>query len=222
MLGRTEILLDPGKATEAFQLSRALAVHGAGDPLGLAVASYGEEARIHFDRANALLIRPPDGAPPGTGGDATGASAVDPAFPGYALPPQVAGTYKREMHAAAVLYAEQAARDSDSGTQSLRIIASNLVAEPDRMDLAVSDPILERLLAAFALAWMTDDVSAVSTISSRKRDPTRASASRARRSTPCYQRSSPQSRSPGPRIPTLRIVSPHSRIGPGATISQRK
>ncbi len=159
MLGRTEELLgDADKAAQAFQLSRALAVHGAADPLGLSVASYGEEAKVHFDRANAVLVGQP-AAPAGS--NAIGTAPPDPTFPGYTLPPRGVDTFKREMHAAAVLYAEQAARESNSGTQSLRIIAEDLVAAPERIDVAVTDPILQRLLVVYALSWLNDDMSAV-------------------------------------------------------------
>ncbi|HVN63718.1 MAG TPA: hypothetical protein VMT58_03720, partial [Candidatus Binataceae bacterium] len=50
MLGR--IYSKDGKldeAARAFELTRSLAVEGDPDPLGLAVASYGDEARLHFD-----------------------------------------------------------------------------------------------------------------------------------------------------------------------------
>ena len=135
MLGRIHRRAgDSAKATEAFTLTRALALKGATDPLGLAVASYGEEARLHLDRATAVL------------GD-------DGALPAE---PDVVATYGRETAAAAALYAEQAARGSDSGVQSLRIIAEQLLDKPERISAAASDPLVQRLLVAYLLARARD------------------------------------------------------------------
>jgi cellulose synthase operon protein C len=50
MLGRTEATLDdPARAAEHFAATRALVRGGIPDPLGLAVASFGEEARLYLD-----------------------------------------------------------------------------------------------------------------------------------------------------------------------------
>ena len=131
MLGRiAKRAGDADKTAEAFTLTRALALKGAPDPLGLAVASYGEEARLHLDRATALL-------------DDNGALPSDP---------DAAATYGREIAASAALYAEQAARGSDSGVQSLRIIAEQLLDDPERITATVRDPLVQRLLVAYVLA----------------------------------------------------------------------
>jgi tetratricopeptide (TPR) repeat protein len=135
MLGRFHKRAGDGaKATEAFAHTRALAIDGAPDPLGLAVASYGEEARLHLDRAAAVL-----------GGDG-------------ALPaePDAIATYSHEAAAATALYAEQAARGSDSGVQSLRMVAETLVEKPERISATVSDPPVQRLLVAYVLARERD------------------------------------------------------------------
>ena len=135
MLGRLHKRAgDIGKATEDFALTRALALKGAPDPLGLAVASYGEEARLHLDRATAVL------------GD-------DGALPAE---PETIATYGRETAAAAALYAEQAARGSDIGVQSLRIIAERLLEKPERISATVADPLAQRLLVAYVLARESD------------------------------------------------------------------
>ncbi|HXP76900.1 MAG TPA: hypothetical protein VN823_22390 [Stellaceae bacterium] len=135
MLGRIQRHAgDAEKAAEAFALTRALALKGAPDPLGLAVASYGEEARLHFDAATAVLGD--DGALP-TDADA-------------------AATFSHEIATAAALYAEQAARGSDSGVQSLRIIAEQLIDKPDRVSATVSEPLVQRLLVAYVLARASD------------------------------------------------------------------
>ena len=125
---------DAEKASEAFALTRALALKGAPDPLGLAVASYGEEARLHLDQARGLL-------------DDNGALPADT---------DAVATYGREIAAAAALYAEQAARGSDSGVQSLRIIAEHVLDDAGRITAAVSDPLVQRLLVAYVLAHDSD------------------------------------------------------------------
>lgn len=125
MIGRAHALEEDGDAAaKAFQLTRALAREGLPDPLGLAVASYGEEARLHL---------PDDDAPP-----------LDDAAYG--------GAYAR----AVALYAEQAARGSNSGVQSLRMIAERLMRAPDRLPAVVADPLLQRLLVVYVLARLQD------------------------------------------------------------------
>jgi hypothetical protein len=128
------------KASAAFQLTRFLAIGGALDPLGLAVASYGEEARLHLARAASYL---------------TG--------PGPTLPVERRDDYRREIVAAVILYAEQAARGSVSGVNSLRTIAQQLLepdpkhdSQTDRLDACIGDATVQRLVVAYALAWLED------------------------------------------------------------------
>src|SRR6266851_2634924 len=98
MLGRIAALAgDNDKGARAFAQTRELAIKGAPDPLGLAVASYGEEARLHLTRAQSYLIPPHN-----------------------QLPKERSEDYGREIAAAVPLYAEQAARASVSGVDSLR------------------------------------------------------------------------------------------------------
>ena len=131
MIGRIEKQAgNDDKAAEAFALTRTLALKGAPEGLGLAVASYGEEARLHFDRATALF-------------DDKGALPADA---------DAVATYGRETAAAAALYAEQAARGSNSGVQSLRIIAEQVLDKPERIAATVSDPLVQRLLVAYVLS----------------------------------------------------------------------
>src|SRR5271154_1206383 len=86
MLGRIYALAGDGdKAAAHFQLTRTLAMQGAPDPSGLAVASYGEEARLHLKRAESYFITPNN------------------------LPKERSDDYVREMSAAVWLYAQQAA-----------------------------------------------------------------------------------------------------------------
>src|SRR5713101_1762393 len=128
------------KASVAFQLTRILAIGGAPDPLGLAVASYGEEARLHLARAASYL---------------TG--------PGPTLPAERRGDSRRAIDAAVILYAEQAARGSRSGINSLRTIAQ-LLFQPDPvhgsqtgwLDASIGDATVQRLLVAYVLAMLED------------------------------------------------------------------
>ena len=142
MLGRTRVLLDDAEAAAAaFAQTRALAIAGAPDPLGLAVASYGEEAQLH------LL-------------------AAHDAQEGEDAPPDRAMAYAQEIARAVELYAEQAARGSDSGVQSLRMVAEELLdidrkgTDPLRLEAAVADTTTQRLLIAYALARVEDEPDA--------------------------------------------------------------
>jgi hypothetical protein len=118
-------------AVRAFQNVRTLARNGAPDPLGLAVASYGEEARLHWERAKPLGADDPD--------------------------------YRAAVAAAVALYAEQAARGSGSGLQSLRFVADALIEEPAKLAAAAADPLTQRLVVAYMLARVDDDYIASST-----------------------------------------------------------
>ncbi|TDR44071.1 hypothetical protein DFR29_106218 [Tahibacter aquaticus] len=92
-------------AAQAFQAVRAAAKAGAEDREGLAVASFGEEARLHLNRGN--------------------------------------------LPAAAKLYAQQAAQGSASGRASLLFLARRLFANETELTAALSDPLLQQLLAAY-------------------------------------------------------------------------
>ncbi len=141
---------DTEELSRAFALVRDLALQGAPDPLGLAVASYGEEAKLHLRLARAYL-------------DERG-------MPGS---PADIEKFRHEISAAVLLYAEQAARGSQSGVDSLRIIAQLLLRKPEELDadtrdtmtldktpflspahlpIVLSDPRIERLLVAYVAA----------------------------------------------------------------------
>ncbi len=141
MVGRTYARAgEIDNASTAFQLTRILAIGGAPDPLGLAVASYGEEARLHLARAASYLTGPTP-----------------------TLPAERRDDYRREIAAAVVLYAEQAARGSRSGINSLRTIAQ-LLFQPDPvhgsqtgwLDASIGDATVQRLLVAYVLAMLED------------------------------------------------------------------
>jgi cellulose synthase operon protein C len=126
---------DVAGASAAFAQTRSLAIGGAPDPLGLAVASYGEEARVHLDRAHGLLK---DGG----------------------LPEADRHDYADEIEVAVELYAAQAARGSRIAVDSLRMVAEELAdpgqppaaTEPAKLRAAIARPIVQRLLVAYALA----------------------------------------------------------------------
>jgi cellulose synthase operon protein C len=132
MLGRAAVKTgDVAAASAAFVLTRRFVVDGAADPLGLAVASFGEEAKLHFDNAK----------------NAAG---------NIQQSPDTLGTYQKEIGEAVGLYAQQAATGSNSGIQSLRMIAEMIMADPIQLSAAVADRTTERLLVAFALARVDD------------------------------------------------------------------
>lgn len=95
-------------AAKDFQAVRTAVAAGAADPLGLAVASYGEEAAIHRNRGDTA--------------------------------------------AAVRLYAEQAALGSASGRASLLFTARELFADDTRLAAALTDPLLQQLLASYVYA----------------------------------------------------------------------
>ena len=155
MLGRTDALAgDADGAVAAFRQTRTLAAKGLPDPLGLAVASFGAEARLHWDRATSELVlnTPPKPA----NSDGSIPVDTDEIFKGYDLPPQNAETFGREMAQAVDLYAVQAAHGSNSGVQSLRIVAGNLLSDPARVDATIANARIQRLLVVYALALLQD------------------------------------------------------------------
>jgi hypothetical protein len=132
MLGRIHGLTgDVDQAAASFRQTRALAIDGEPDPLGLAVASYGEEAKLHFARARHYLVDD-------------------------ALPAESAAAYGAEIASAVALYAEQAARGSRGGIDSLRIVAEQNLGAPAKLAAAVADPLVQRLLVAYVLARVDD------------------------------------------------------------------
>jgi hypothetical protein len=108
---------DPPNAERVFAKTRARVAGGAPDPLGLAVASLGEEAKLHLDAGD------------------------------------IAGAIK--------LYAEQAADGSGEAVQSLRMVAADAMAHPERLAALVQDPMTQRLLVINALALAGDYLHAL-------------------------------------------------------------
>ena len=123
-------------ASAAYARVRQLARNGAPDPWGLAIASFGQEARG--------LLRGSQGNC--TYEDFLAATSCADAIPAAAL--------KQAIQ----LYAEQAARGSGSGQASLRLIASWALNAPARAVRLIDDPVSQRLLVAYALARVGDIV----------------------------------------------------------------
>lgn len=115
-----------------FQAARRYAEAGAPDPMGLAVASLGEEARL--DLVEAGLIKSP--------------WPVDVATDDAAAPRLIANAVR--------LYAEQANRGSKVGLLSLGEVA-RLLMDPD-VDLRriLAEPIVRRLLVAYIASKQPD------------------------------------------------------------------
>jgi tetratricopeptide (TPR) repeat protein len=116
-------------ARSAFQATRTRAIAGAPDPIGLGVASLGEEARLDLMAADLV---PPKGA-------------FSPSDEDRANAPQLIARALR-------LYGEQAARGSKIGSLSLRDVAAMLASNPDVLGKAIGDLDVRRVLVAYCIA----------------------------------------------------------------------
>lgn len=121
---------------QAYARVRELALRGDADPLGLAVASYGQQARLYLAGAQG----------PCSYDDLINATACMDAI--------AAADLKQALH----LYADQAARSSVSGRQSLRLLAEWALSAPARAAKLIDDPVGQRLLVAYGLARVGDIV----------------------------------------------------------------
>lgn len=130
MLGRIQQLTGEfDAARKSFQAVRARAQAGAPDPMGLAVASLGEEARV--DLVEVGLLDVPWNVP---------ASDLDDA------------KAKTLIGRAVRLYVEQAVRGSKVALLSLREVAGLLTADGDALARAIPDPLVRQLLVAYVVA----------------------------------------------------------------------
>ncbi|WP_133646627.1 hypothetical protein [Paraburkholderia flava] len=125
-------------AQRAFAVARERARAGAADPSGLAVFSYGEEALLFLRSSSKGQCDDTD-----LTGRTACVDAIDPA----------------DMNRAVGLYAEQAARGSAIGFQSLVLIASWALSSPARATRLIGNPLTQRLLVAYGLARVGDVVN---------------------------------------------------------------
>ena len=135
MLGRLHAI--EGRRAEAiasFTRARTLAVGGAPDPLGLAVASYGEQARLMLS---------------GQSGPCNWSDFNEGRDCGETISP---ADFKQAIR----LYAEQAARGSTNAQDSLTALASWSLGHADISAALIDDPVAQRLLVAYALARVGD------------------------------------------------------------------
>ncbi|MBS0549596.1 MAG: hypothetical protein JSR24_17715 [Proteobacteria bacterium] len=120
---------DAASARAAFRGARAHALAGAPDPMGLGVASLGEEARLDM---LALGFTSPDAVVP---------------------PPNMdKATAVKHAADAVRLYAQQAAAGSKIALLSLREVAAWLIDRPDFLQDVASEPIVRRLLVTYVVA----------------------------------------------------------------------
>lgn len=133
-------------AVSGFTLVRKLARDGAPDPMGLAVASYGEEARNYLSYNgyicdwNVLFERPEC----------------------------LAGVSPSNLKRAIALYVEQAIRGSDTGIISLRFIVNRIFDTPKRISAFVDDALTRQVLVAYALTSDVDPQPLMSAIVERE------------------------------------------------------
>ena len=114
------------EASKSFELTRELANNGAPDPLGLGVASFGEEARIHLDRVRALQNL-------------------------KKMSSRQRREYGPEIVATVRLYAEQAAHGSTIGIDSLRDVTDEVLGDDSAVAASICDPMVQRLLVTRTL-----------------------------------------------------------------------
>ena len=118
---------ESAKAHKSFALARDLVTEGAPDPLGLAIASYGEEARLHLARALKLQK-----------------SGIKSATQRQ--------NYGHEIAAATALYAKQVAHGSIIGIDSLRIVSEDVLGDPATIAASICDRTVQQLLVDRLLA----------------------------------------------------------------------
>lgn len=126
-------------AAKAFQQARTRALDGGSDTQGLALSSFGEEARLH------LYV---DGKPCGW----NEISGPDNDC-GLRLAPD-------DLKRAITLYAAQAGHGSGSAVSSLSILANTALRTDEVAAALIDHPVSQRLLVAYALARVDDVVSA--------------------------------------------------------------
>lgn len=125
-------------AAKAFQQVRTRALDGGSDTQGLALSSFGEEARLH------LYV---DGKPCG--------------WDQIAGPDNDCGTRlaPEDLKHAITLYAAQAGHGSGGAVQSLSVLAGAALSDDDLAAALLDQPVAQRLLVTYALARVDGAVS---------------------------------------------------------------
>lgn len=118
-------------AAKAFQLARVRAVDGASDTQGLAIASFGDEARLYLYSHGTQC--------------SWGNLYDDENHCGD-------GIATDDLRRAITLYAAQAGHGSDSGVQSLVAISGHTMRNESQMVGLIDNPVAQRMLVAYALA----------------------------------------------------------------------
>ncbi|MBD8879224.1 hypothetical protein IHE49_01880 [Rhodanobacter sp. 7MK24] len=141
-------------AAKAFELVRTRAVEGASDTQGLAVASFGDEARLWlYDHGAQCSWAELYGVSPDTSSDDSGeasATAKDTA------PACGTGLSPDDLKKAITLYAAQAGHQSDGAVNSLAAVADFVLRQPQLAEALIDSPVPQRLLVAYALARIGD------------------------------------------------------------------
>ncbi|WP_199096494.1 hypothetical protein [Dyella sp. ASV21] len=119
------------EAAKAFELARTRAVAGADDAQALAVASFGEEARLYLYSAGEQCSWDNLNDSQNHCGD---------------------GIAVADLKRAITLYAAQAGYGSDSGVQSLVVLADQTLRTPSQLAGLIDGPVAQRMLVAYALA----------------------------------------------------------------------
>jgi tetratricopeptide (TPR) repeat protein len=130
MLGRIAAQSDDDRvASEDFDQLRDRVLKGAPDPLGLAVASIGDQAKPLFDRAVQRIAKGAlqDGSPDSQ-------------------------AFAHDMAGAVALYARQAAYGSTIAADSLLEASQILLSTHNGLAVTLADPTIQRVLVAYVMA----------------------------------------------------------------------
>ncbi|WP_109124844.1 hypothetical protein [Dyella sp. C11] len=140
-------------AAKAFQLARTRAVDGASDTQGLAVDSFGEEARLYlYSHGKQCTWADLYGVAEQDSGNGTADEAGErnPGFDAKCAEGISADDFKRAI----TLYAAQAGHGSDGAVNSLAAVADFSMRHPTLMGALIDNASSQRLLVAYALARM--------------------------------------------------------------------
>lgn len=137
-------------AAKAFELARTRAVAGADDTQALAVASFGEEARLYLFNGHTQC--------------SWGNLYDDENACGD-------GIAVADLKRAITLYAAQAGYGSDSGVQSLVAIAGHTLRSPSQLEGLLDGPVAQRMLVSYALARVGGESSDAVSSEASKPDP---------------------------------------------------